>query len=230
MTEKFPTKERPHRRLIVFARYPERGAVKTRLAREIGDDRALAAYRAMLADLWRSIGLSDDRVEIEVAWTGGETATGDDLRAAFPVHELSMQTGTDLGERLILAFAERMFFHRVSAIIIIGTDDPLIPRELIDAAFRLLESCEWVLGPAADGGYYLVGARAEAFNSRVFRGIDWGASSVCSETLHRIRELKATVAVLPMRSDIDQAEDLWRHASTWRESEVSRVVEQWRES
>jgi rSAM/selenodomain-associated transferase 1 len=229
VAEKFRTTQRPRQRLLVFARFPEAGRVKTRLAREIGDDRALAAYRAMLEDLWSSIGPSSHLTEIEVSWSGGEEAGGEEIASAFPGYPLSMQSGGNLGERLVVAFAERFFFHRVEKLIAIGTDDPMIPRELLDAAFRLLDSCEWVIGPASDGGYYLIGMRADAFRPRVFEGIPWGEESVFAETMGKIRALNGTVAVLPWRSDLDRAEDLAAYAERNREGALAALLRQWEE-
>jgi len=192
----------------VFARLPERGRVKTRLARDIGDERALVLYEAMLRDTLRSIGTANERLEIEVLWAPSTSANGDALHRAFGDRALAMQTGDTLGDRLAMAFSERFFFHRTEKIIAIGVDDPTLDRALIDHAFALLDSCEWVLGPAADGGYYLIGCRAASYNTEVFMDVAWGTDQVMSATLAKIRAWSATVAVLPERRDIDEGEDL----------------------
>lgn len=208
----------------MFARLPELGRVKTRLAAKLGDDRTLALYEAMLRDVMRGVGTSSEQLQIEVMWAPSPDANGDRLRTAFAPHAVAMQTGETLGDRLSMAFSERFFFHRTRAIIAIGVDDPSLPRELLDRAFELLDSCEWVLGPATDGGYYLIGCRAGAFHNSVFEGIEWGTPSVLSTTLERIRALQATVAVLPVRSDIDVAEDLERYSG---DGEVRRLLDEW---
>jgi rSAM/selenodomain-associated transferase 1 len=210
----FETIPPPPKRLLVFARLPERGAVKTRLAAEIGDDRALAVYEAMLRDTLRSIGGSNDETEVEVMWAPTDAAGADSLAHAFGETSVAMQTGETLGDRLSMAFSERFFFHRTERIIAVGVDDPTIPRPLIDTAFALLESCDWVVGPATDGGYYLIGCRGPAFDNDAFQEIAWGTSSVFTTTIARIREWQRNVAVLPMRTDIDTAEDL--QASEWK--------------
>jgi hypothetical protein len=202
------------KRLLVFARLPERGGVKTRLAAEIGDDRALAVYSAMLRDTLASIGESKEDTEVEVMWAPTESADGDALSRAFGQRSLAMQTGNTLGDRLSMAFSERFFFHQTERIVAVGVDDPTIPRPLIDAAFALLESCDWVVGPARDGGYYLIGCRGPAFDNEAFHGIAWGTSSVFSSTIAKIRAWQRNLAVLPMRSDIDTAADL--ETSEWR--------------
>ena len=210
----FETIPPPPKRLLVFARLPEHGAVKTRLASEIGDDRALAVYSAMLRDALASIGDSKEGTEVEILWAPTEGADGEALASAFGDRALAMQTGESLGDRLSMAFSERFFFHRTERIIAVGVDDPTIPRPLIDRAFDLLESCDWVVGPARDGGYYLIGCRGPAFESEAFQEIAWGTSSVFSSTIAKIRAWQRNLAILPMRSDIDTAEDL--EASEWK--------------
>lgn len=207
----FPTVPPPPQRLLVFARLPERGKVKTRLAQSIGDDRTLAVYEAMLHDLLASIGRSTPETEVEILWAPSEAANGEVLTRAFGNLATAMQTGSTLGDRLSMAFSERFLFHATLKILAIGVDDPSLPRALIDQAFALLDSCEWVLGPAVDGGYYLVGCRAAAFDNAVFQDIEWGSSSVFPSTLAKIRDWQSSVAVLPQRHDIDVLEDLERY-------------------
>lgn len=208
----FSTTAPPPQRLLVFARLPELGKVKTRLAATLGNERTLLVYETMLGELLRSIGESTAETEIEVLWAPTESANGRALRHAFGDRALAMQTGATLGDRLAMAFSERFFFHRTQKIVAIGVDDPHLPRAIIDHAFALLDSCEWVVGPATDGGYYLIGCRAAAFDASVFTdGIEWGSEKVLTETLEKIRESGSSVANLPERSDIDTAEDLEKY-------------------
>jgi rSAM/selenodomain-associated transferase 1 len=204
----FPTVPPPSQRLLVFARLPELGKVKTRLAAEVGDTRALSVYEAMLRELLAGIGTSTPDLQIEVMWAPTPSANGESLRRAFGARAVAMQTGSGLGDRLSMALSERFFFHRTEKIVVIGVDDPSLSRALIDHAFALLDSCEYVLGPAADGGYYLIGCRALSYDPAVFQGIDWGTPAVLAATLARIAELERTVALLPLRRDIDTAADL----------------------
>lgn len=219
-----PTIPPPPERLLVFARLPEPGRVKTRLARDIGGERALALYEAMLRDTLRSIGGPSETLEIEVMWAPTPAADGDALRRAFGERPLAMQTGEMLGDRLSMAFSERFFFHRTEKIVAIGVDDPALDRQLLDHAFALLDSCEWVLGPATDGGYYLIGCRAAAYNSEVFLDVAWGTSSVMSTTLAKIGTWSSTVAVLPQRRDLDEGADLRAYDG---EGEVGRLLREW---
>lgn len=209
----FLTVAPPPQKLLLFARIPEPGRVKTRLAAEIGDARALAVYEAMLHDVLVSIGPSTPETEIEVFWPPTGIAGGEALRKAFGMHQTAMQTGQTLGDRLAMAFSERFFFHRTQKIIAIGADDPSLTREQIDHAFALLDSCEYVIGPAEDGGYYLIGCRAMSFSVSLFENIEWGSPSVLGTTMGRIAAMERTVAVLPRHYDIDTAADLERYAA-----------------
>lgn len=226
--KRFATRRPPKQKLLLFARVPELGRVKTRLARELGDERALALHEAMLRDVLRSIGPSDEEIDVEVMWTGTESVGGDTLRRAFGDHVVSMQTGATLGDRLAIAISERIFFQGAKKVIVIGTDDPSISRRHIEDAFHLLDCCEWVVGPAVDGGYYLIGCRAAAYDSAAFQDIPWGAAEVFEMTMQRIRGLSETVATLPERRDIDVAEDLRSYpAELLSGSAVATVLEQW---
>jgi len=207
----FPTIPPPAQRLLVFARLPERGRVKTRLAESIGDDAALAAYETMLRDLLASIGQPSSETEIEILWAPTENANGESLANAFGNLPTAMQTGETLGDRLSMAFSERFFFHATQKIVAIGVDDPSLSRELIDHALALLDSCEWVLGPVEDGGYYLIGCRAAAFDPSIFQNVAWGTDSVFTTTTSKIAEWQSTVAFLPVRWDIDVAADWERY-------------------
>jgi glycosyltransferase A (GT-A) superfamily protein (DUF2064 family) len=177
----FPTTPPPAERLLVFAPLPE----------SIGEERALAAYETMLRDLLASIGTSSVETEVEILWEPSESANGDALTRAFGDFSTAMQTGAALGDRLSMAFSERFFFHATQKIIAIGVDDPSLPRPLIDNAFALLDSCEWVVGPAEDGGHYLIGCRAASFDPRIFEDV--------ATTTSKIAEWQSSVAVLPVR-------------------------------
>jgi rSAM/selenodomain-associated transferase 1 len=223
----YATTAPPPQRLLVFARLPERGRVKTRLAADLGEERALAVYEAMLRDVLRSIGTSSRGTEVEVMWAPTENANGDTLRRVFGDHTLAMQTGETLGDRLAMAFSERFFFHRTMKTIAIGVDDPRLTRELVDHAFALLDSCEWVVGPATDGGYYLIGCRAAAYDTEIFADIAWGTGEVLSKTLERIKSWNSTVATLPPRSDLDVIDDLRRFAAEGGNGDVGALLREW---
>ena len=219
----FETIPPPPKRLLVFARLPERGAVKTRLAADIGDDRALAVYEAMLRDTLRSIGGSSDETEVEVC--GRRPTPRTRARSAAPSARRARDADRRDPRRPPLdGVLGALLLHRTERIIAVGVDDPTIPRPLIDTAFALLESCDWVLGPATDGGYYLIGCRGPAFDNDAFQEIAWGTSSVFTTTIAKIRSWERNVAVLPVRTDIDTAEDL---RAAERVGRVGKLLGEW---
>jgi uncharacterized protein len=227
MEKSFPTTRRPRQRLLVFARLPEPGRVKSRIAAEIGTDRACVVYSAMLSDLLDAIGGSDAKTEVEVLWSADEEVDGARLREAFGDRELARQCGSDLGERLVVAFAERIMFHLAEKIVAIGSDDPDLSRADVECAFRLLDSVDWTIGPATDGGYYLIGCRGGSFDPAVFRGIPWGTADVFSSTLEIIRARLASVAILPPRTDLDRLADLRAFARNRASRRVGKLLSEW---
>ncbi|MBV9495344.1 MAG: DUF2064 domain-containing protein [Acidobacteria bacterium] len=176
----------PEQRLLVFAPIPSPD-----------DDRARTLLDALSG---RNAESARNGIEIEVLWAPDAEANGDVLRRAFGQHSLAMQTGDTAGDRLAMAFSERFFFHRTRKIIAIGASDAGLSRELIDQAFALLDSCEWVVGPASDGDCYLIGCRAAAFDPGIFADLGWGAEKILAKALQRIREFGNTVATLPIRA------------------------------
>lgn len=224
----FPTRPPPRNRLLIFARVPEHGRVKSRLARELGEERTLELYEAMLGDVLESIGTSSGDLEVEVLWTGSEQVSGALLEHHFGDRPLARQAGGTLGDRLAVAFGERIFFHQAEKVIAIGTDDPSLTRDAVERAFLLLDGCDWVIGPAEDGGYYLIGCRAASYDSSVFRDIEWGTSEVLETTTSRVRETGSTLALLPHSRDIDIVEDLRTYSAEVNpESRIAEVLRDW---
>ena len=203
--------------------------MKTRLGESIGAERALAVYQAMLRDVLRSIGKTDSSLEIEIMWAPADSANTETLQRAFGEHQLAMQTGATLGDRMAMAFSERFFFHRTQQIVAIGIDEPRLDRALIDDAFLLLDSCDWVIGPAQDGGYYLIGCRGAVFDPGIFRDVPWGTNAVMQMTLDHIVTAQNTVAMLPARYDIDVIADLERFAREHgsADGELARLLRDW---
>lgn len=207
------------RRLIVFAREPQPGRVKTRLARDIGDSRAAQLYAAMLDDvLATAAALRGFRTMIFWATENGKP----------PEHYRDMpcehfvQTGSDLGERMINAFSTA-FSGETGSCCIIGSDSPDLPPEYLCQAFDLLEQgSEAVFGPADDGGYYLAGMRR--LIPELFSGIEWGAATVLDESCRRAREQGVKTAFLPGWYDIDTLADLRRLTGSRGETRSSRLA------
>jgi rSAM/selenodomain-associated transferase 1 len=190
-----------------MAKVPRPGAVKTRLARELGEEAACALYRAFICDL-------DERLRecgFPVVWAHwpDDPAFGKLVGGATAVLP---QRGGDLGERMAAVFAD-VFALGFSPVVMIGADVPHVPIECLAAATNKLESgTEVVLGPAADGGYYLVGLRGAV--PALFRDIAWGTADVCEATLRRAEAAGLEAFRLPPWFDIDEIEDLERLTET----------------
>ena len=193
-----------HQRLVVFSRYPEAGTTKTRLIPALGAEGAADLQRGMTrhvldgARRW-----ADGSNEVEVRFAGGDHAL---MARTFgrDMHYVEQGNGT-LGERLARA-ADDAFREGCKQIVIIGCDCPGIDAGLLWQAFARLRTRDLVLGPATDGGYYLIGLRRPA--PGVFDGIDWGTGDVLRQTQERVRRTGLTAAWLPMRSDVDEPADL----------------------
>jgi rSAM/selenodomain-associated transferase 1 len=166
--------------LIIFAKNPVHGKVKTRLAKHIGNDKAMNLYLKLLYNTYlktkdmncdKYLFLSD-RKEIDLF--------GNNFKQI-------VQNGNDIGERMKNAFDE-VFKSGHSKIILIGTDIPELDEEILNTAFDKLSESDIVLGPAADGGYYLIGMKN--FSGYVFDNIKWSTDKVLSKTIENINERK----------------------------------------
>lgn len=189
------------KRLGIFVKTPVPGAVKTRLVPPLSPEDACALYRGFLADLFRRIHrLKGIRFTVFHA--------GDDLPALKPLvpdgWELVPQEGDDLGARLTSASAHLL--KGGGRAIIIGSDSPDLPIQYIRRAFQRLKHKDAALGPATDGGYYLVGLRAPA--PGVFAGVSWGGETVLRETVDNIRNSGLSLHVLPVWYDVDTESSL----------------------
>jgi len=192
--------------LIIFAKYPEPGRVKTRLAAELGDAEAVRVYRACAEMVLAETDSPGGSAGYDVALAFWPPEKINEMRLWIgPEIKIAPQQGHDLGSRMQHAFAVG-FTGGYEKIIIIGADCPAVTQELISKAFVLLDSQDAVIGPAADGGYYLIGLRHTM--SALFDKISWGTELVCNQTLAHCRALNITCALLPELRDIDRIEDL----------------------
>ncbi|MCB9279833.1 MAG: TIGR04282 family arsenosugar biosynthesis glycosyltransferase [Lewinellaceae bacterium] len=184
--------------LIIFIRNPEPGKVKTRLAAAVGDERALAIYRELL-DLTRRAALGSEAEKY--LWYSHFVDKAD----GWPESDFRkmLQQGEDLGDRMAYAFETALADHDKA--VIIGSDCPYLSPVLLDEAFELLDDSDFVIGPATDGGYYLLGMNR--FAPEVFQGIEWSTDTVFRETVARIRQSGADYEVLPLLSDVDEIGD-----------------------
>lgn len=191
--------------LGVFVKQPVSGAVKTRLAAALGDEAAAKFYEAFLTDVVDRFRATADRRTLcfapddDAARAYFDSLAGDE-------YEIEPQSQGDLGARLAACF-ERAFERGAERVVVIGSDSPTLPAALVDEAFNQLDGRrDAVVGPALDGGYYLIGLAKQP--RPIFEGIDWSGPQVLEQTIERIREAGATFALLPPWYDVDEVDDL----------------------
>ncbi len=186
--------------LIILTKNPKAGKVKTRLAATIGDERALAVYHQLLlhtASVTKCLPIDkfvfySDYMVHEDVWEN-------------KCFHKEIQHGADLGERMKNAFTS-VFQKGYTRIAIIGTDCPELNEELITSAFFLLPENDIVIGPAEDGGYYLLAMTH--LHMKLFTNIQWSTSHVLMETVQICNTLELKYQFLPVLNDIDEENDL----------------------
>ena len=196
--------------LIVMARYPEPGKTKTRLARYIGDHEATLLYTAFLTDLAHHFAGCD----YDLYWT--YTPSEVDYKSfiatlapsCMPFMHYFPQQGSDLGERLHYAF-QWAYEHNYRRTIVIGSDSPHINQDIVAHALTTLEDTDVVLGPADDGGYYLIAMHKP---HDVFSGIPMSTSVVTQQTIDVAHRQGLTVRLIQPLFDIDELPDILRLA------------------
>lgn len=190
--------------VMTFLKAPRPGTVKTRLGRDIGMEEATLVYRGLAEQQLRRIP-ADFRTEVHYAPRG---AAGEMRAWLGPQVACRAQSGPDLGARMSNAFA-RGFQRGYRAIIAIGSDCPGLDAACLRQAAGQLAKVDVVLGPAVDGGYYLIGLRSPA--PSLFEGIEWSTATVLATTLVRIQECGLSHALLEEKDDIDDLAALRRH-------------------
>lgn len=186
--------------IIIFVRNPELGKVKTRLAASIGEANALKVYQVLLRRTFEVVsGLICDKY---VYWAG--SLSTDNLWESDNFIR-KLQQGDDLGSRMRNAFQE-VFNLGYAEVLIIGSDCYDLATEIITSAFSLLSNNDIVIGPALDGGYYLLGMKE--LHSRLFENKSWSSSTVFLDTVRDFAETGLTHASLPPLGDVDEAKDI----------------------
>jgi rSAM/selenodomain-associated transferase 2/rSAM/selenodomain-associated transferase 1 len=210
-TEKLASSEH----LIVFTRYPEPGKTKTRLIPVLGAEGAAALQRQMTEHTLAQVRTLSESVSVEIRFAGGDRASmqhwlGSNL-------DYQPQGNGDLGARIARAF-QAAFAQGAERVMTIGTDCPELDANCLQHAFALLHQHDLVLGPATDGGYYLIGLGR--FIPALFDQIRWGTADVLQQTTAIAEGLGMAVAYLDPLSDIDRPDDLpvWEKAKTKTQS------------
>lgn len=190
--------------VLIFVRAPERGRVKTRLAAGIGAEAALRVYTRLAHHaVAQALALAPEAA-VRVCFTPAHA--GERVRRWLGEGPTYRPQGAgDLGERLERAFGEA-FADGYESVLVIGSDLPDLSTTLLRHALRLLEEREAVLGPARDGGYYLLGLRRHL--PELFQGIAWSTERVFAQTLARLRAAGIEPALLETLADVDVAADL----------------------
>ena len=191
--------------LIIFTRYPEPGKTKTRLIPALGAEGAATLQRQMTEHTLAQVKeLQAKRlVSVEVYFVGGNQQLMQSWLGTSVIYR--QQGDGDLGRRMAIAFQTALEAGK-QRIVVIGTDCPDLKAEVMVKAFHALEQHDLVLGPAQDGGYYLIGLCR--LIPQLFTGISWSTAEVLQQTMSIAQRLELAVAYLPRLSDVDRPEDL----------------------
>lgn len=187
--------------LVIMAKYPTPGKVKTRLAAEIGAREAARLYRSWLEQFATAFAFSP--FDIEWRYT---PATAPFRKIIGNGYAMQPQPAGDLGDRMSQSFRES-FTRGYERVVMIGTDAPEMDRKTVQTAFRKLRAHRAVLQPTDDGGYALVGLSKMA---EIFMGIDWSTDRVMAQTRALLKRKRIKCAELSATFDVDTAADLAR--------------------
>ena len=187
--------------LIIFTRYPEPGKTKTRLIPALGEVGAAKLQRQMTEYTLSLVTIS--HLSTEVRFAGGNVQLMRDWLGSELIYQ--EQGEGELGVRMARSLSSA-FQSGATQIVIIGTDCPSLNAEILTTAFHQLQQHDLVLGPAIDGGYYLIGL--QRFIPELFVNIDWGTAQVLAQTVKIAQELNLSIFYLPELADIDRPEDL----------------------
>jgi len=196
----------PNARLLLFAREPVAGRVKTRLQPDLSTADSLMLHRALLQRSAQT--LSNAPLAPWQLWVDGDPGHPDflELANAAAIHR---QQGADLGERMYYASQQALAEPGVEAVVLVGADCPAVDGAYLGQALQALFSdTAAVVGPAEDGGYVLLGLRVAL--AEIFTGVRWGGAQVCRQTLDNLRAVNIDPVILEARWDVDRPADLLR--------------------
>ncbi|NBC05053.1 MAG: DUF2064 domain-containing protein [Bacteroidetes bacterium] len=199
--------------LLIFVKNPEKGKVKTRLAKTVGNDKAYNTYLRLLDYTMKVAAMTEAQKQIwyssfidhEDGFGSQPTGRPKYSDGSGTNFEKKLQRGENLGARMQNAFQDG-FKGEYEKIVIIGSDCPGITSEIIEEAFTELDGNDVVIGPSEDGGYYLLGLKKMI--PGIFEGISWSTEDVFSETVKVLKNEKMDYGLLPTLNDIDTEEDL----------------------
>ena len=210
--------------LIIFIKNPQLGKVKTRLAKTVGNEKALEIYLELSKITRENCQILSQRIPSErgqsdiqpYVFYSDFINTNDDW--SNDIFKKAVQSGEDLGDRMSNAFAFILQNHAKACII--GSDCPTLSVAILESAFDVLDNHNFVVGPSTDGGYYLLGMNATQYISDnkseieppqyLFENMVWSTENVLSETLQRMKAHGKTIALLPELTDVDEEKD-WKN-------------------
>ncbi len=194
--------------LVIFAKWPRPGQVKTRLCPPLRPDQAAELARCFLLDTVERVSRLEE-VQVWVAFTPADSEPR--FRTLLPASVRYLpQRGNDLGERELNIFVD-LFEQAATRVAVMGSDIPSVPLAYLRSAFDLLESPGYdaVLGPSSDGGYYCIGAQAgHAGLPALFEYIEWSTERVMQQTLQQARLHNLNIGLIPRWYDVDTGEDI----------------------
>lgn len=183
----------PQSCILFFVKNPAKGEVKSRLAAQVGETIAVELYKNFILDMLSTINTSKAQCLICFYPEGAQKKLEDWLGKKY--HCLP-QEGSNLGERMKHGFL-RAFSMKFENAVLIGSDIPDLPLSLLKQAFLMLKNHDAVVGPAHDGGYYLIGFRHDTFIPEVFAPLRWGGTTVLRSTLNRLKKGDAVCTCCP---------------------------------
>ncbi len=189
-----------HKQLIVFVKNKELGKVKTRLAKTIGNEKALFVYKVLLQHTYKE---TSKVAAIRKVYYNNYIDSNDEFES--DLFEKRIQSIGDLGIKMYSGFKDA-FGESAEKVILIGSDCYEITSDIITNAFATLDHSDFVLGPAYDGGYYLIGMKQ--LNRSVFENMTWSTENVLLDTLLQIKKMGKSHTLLPTLNDIDEEKDL----------------------
>lgn len=190
--------------LAVFARAPELGRVKTRLCPPLTADEAVALHRALVEDTLDHLGKVNRPDLSRLLLLSRPLLQANDLNVPRG-WTVGIQSGGDLGAKLS-SFFYGAFRREARRVVVLGSDSPTLPLEVVHDAFEELSRVDAILGPAADGGYYLLGTRL--FLPDLFHGISWGTELVLRQTKEALEKLGHSYKLLVPWYDVDRPRDM----------------------
>ena len=198
------TSRQEDRCILLFVRYPTPGEVKTRLSDKLGDAEAVSIYRNFIVDILSTL----QRLELPFKIFFHPDSAREKLYEWLGTrYSYVPQCGQDLGERMKNAFSYA-FRNNIRQAVIIGSDSPDLPADLVNRSFAALETYDAVIGPAGDGGYYLIGFSQTGFEPEAFKNVGMGSGSVFEQTCKILKEHQRKAYLLPEWYDVDTLEDL----------------------